>query len=121
MSELSPAPTTTVSFDAFAALDIRIATVKSVEIVEGADRLYKLTLDVGSPEEGGLGERVVASGIRLWYKPEELQGKQIVYLANLEPRTFRGIESQGMILAGGEEIPALLQPNNPAPNGARIR
>ncbi len=111
-----------ISFDQFSELDIRIATVLSVEIVEGADRLYKLVLDVGSVEEGGLGDRTVVSGIRLWYTPEELVGKQITYLANLEPRMLRGVESQGMILAGGgdSEAPALLLPNKQTSNGAKV-
>ncbi len=111
-----------ISFDQFSELDIRIATVLNCELIEGADRLYKLTLDVGDPEQGGLGERVVASGIKSWYTPEDLIGKQLVYLANLEPRMLRGVESQGMILAGGgeNEAPALLLPNKPIANGAKV-
>lgn len=111
----------TIPFDTFASLDIRIATVKNCEAIEGADRLYKLTLDVGNPDQGGLGERVVASGIKSWYTPEDLIGTQIVYLANLEPRMLRGVESQGMILAADGEKPALLQPNFAVPSGAAIR
>ncbi len=99
-----------ISIDQFAALDIRIATVKEVSLIEGADRLLRLVLDVGDPENGGLGERVVASGIRQWYSPEDLVGQQVVYLANLAPRMLRGVESQGMILAGGEEEAILLRP-----------
>lgn len=123
MSDTAVTPTTTatISFDQFAELDIRTATVLSCEAIEGADRLYKLTLDVGNPEQGGLGQRVVASGIKEWYTPEDLIGKQIVYLANLEPRMLRGVESQGMILAGGDETPVLLQPGKPTSNGAKIR
>lgn len=112
---------TEISFDQFATLDIRVATVLTAEIVENADKLLKLTLDVGEIAEGGLGERTVVSGIRAWYTPAELVGTQVVYLANLAPRMLRGIESQGMILAAGEEIPALLQPIKVLPNGAKVR
>lgn len=110
----------TITIDQFAVLDIRIATVKEASLIEGADRLLKLVLDVGDPEAGGLGERTVASGIRQWYAPEDLVGKQVVYLANLEPRLLRGVESQGMILAGGEETAVLLAPAQPVKAGTRI-
>lgn len=109
-----------ITIDQFAAIDIRVATVKEASIIEGADRLLRLVLDVGDPAEGGLGERIVASGIRAWYSPEELVGKQVVYLANLQPRMLRGVESQGMILAGGEEEAILLQPAKPAKAGTVI-
>lgn len=110
-----------ISYDQFIALDIRVATVLTADIVENADKLLKLTLDVGEVASGGLGQRTVVSGIRAWYAPEELIGTQVVYLANLAPRMLRGIESQGMILAAGEEIPALLQPTKVLPNGAKVR
>lgn len=109
-----------ISIDQFAALDIRIATVKEAALIEGADRLLRLVLDVGDPAGGGLGERVVASGIRQWYTPEELIGKQVVYLANLAPRMLRGVESQGMILAGGETEAILLQPDSEAQAGTIV-
>lgn len=110
MKEQMADATGTISIEQFTALDIRIATVKEVSPVEGADRLLRLVLDVGDPAAGGLGERVVASAIRQWYQPEDLVGKQVIYLANLEPRIIRGVESQGMILAGGEAEAILLQP-----------
>lgn len=109
-----------ISIEQFAALDIRVATVKDAAPIEGADRLLRLVLDVGDPEHGGLGERVVASGIRAWYAPEDLIGTQVIYLANLKPRMLRGVESQGMILAGGEEEAVLLQPAKPTQAGTRI-
>ena len=112
---------TTISYDQFSAVDIRVALVKHAEIVEGTDRLLKLTLDVGTEENGGLGERTIVSGIRQWYQPEQLIGTQIVYLANLEPRTIRGIESQGMILAAGSDAVALLRPDHALTAGSRVR
>lgn len=110
MKDLMADTTTTISIDQFTTLDIRVATVKEVTLVEGADRLLQLVLDVGDLAAGGLGERVVASAIRQWYQPEDLVGKQVIYLANLEPRIIRGVESQGMILAGGEAEAILLHP-----------
>lgn len=109
-----------ISYDQFSVLDIRVATIIEATAVEGADRLLRLVLDVGNPEEGGLGTRIVASGIRQWYAPEEIVGKQVIYLANLAPRMLRGIESQGMILAGGEETVSLIQPDAAVPPGTVV-
>ncbi|MEX0895849.1 MAG: hypothetical protein WDZ94_02825 [Patescibacteria group bacterium] len=106
----------TIQFDDFAKLDIRIATVTAVTVVENADKLLQLTLDVGE-----LGERTVVSGIREWYAPEDLLDRQVAYLANLEPRTFRGVESQGMILAGDDGTAVLLRPVKPLPPGTLVR
>jgi methionyl-tRNA synthetase len=81
-----------VTYDDFAKLDLRVATVTACEKVEKADKLLKLTLQVGTEE------RTVVSGIALHFQPEEVVGKQVLLLANLAPRKMRGIESQGMIL-----------------------
>jgi methionyl-tRNA synthetase len=81
-----------VSYDDFAKLDIRTAKILAAESVPKADKLLKLTLDVNGVE------RTVVSGIAKHYKPEDLPGKHVVILANLEPRKIRGVESQGMIL-----------------------
>lgn len=94
-----------IAYDDFAKLDIRVAKVLNAEEIEGADKLLKLTLDVGE-----LGERTVASGIKQWYAPQDLIGKTVVYLANLAPRTLRGVESQGMIIAAGDDEAVLLTP-----------
>ncbi len=106
-----------ISYEQFLALDIRTAEITAVDEIEGADRLYKITLDAGD-----LGKKTVAAGIKAWYTPQELIGKQIVYLANLEPRTLKGVESQGMILAADDgETVILLQPKKPVANGAIVR
>jgi len=106
-----------ITLDVFKSLDLRIATILAAEPVEGADRLLKLTLDVGE-----LGERTVAAGIKAWYAPENLVGKQVSYLANLEPRLLRGIESQGMLVAADNGTRAiLLHPDLPLPAGSRLR
>lgn len=105
-----------ISFDQFTQLDIRIAKIVSVEEIEGADRLYKVTLDVGE-----LGERTVAAGIKAWYAPEELVGKLVPYLTNLAPRKLRGVLSQGMILAAGGERAFLLHPEQEVAPGTIVR
>lgn len=81
-----------VSYDDFAKLDLRVATVTACEKVAKADKLLKLTLTLGNDE------RTVVSGIAQHFQPEEVVGKQVLFLANLLPRKMRGIESQGMIL-----------------------
>ncbi len=115
MQEQLPKPEQ-ISYDEFVKLDIRIATVTAATVVEGADKLLKLTLDVGE-----LGERTVVSGIRLWYAPDDLVGSQVVYLANLAPRMLRGVLSQGMLLAGGDETAHLLKPDAAVAPGTAVR
>lgn len=105
-----------IQYDDFAKLDFRIAKVVSAEEIEGADKLLKLTLDVGE-----LGEREVASGIKEWYQPDDLVGKTVVYLANLEPRKLRGIESQGMIIAAGADEAILLVPEKECDPGTVVK
>ena len=80
------------TFDEFEKMDIRTATVLEAERVPKTDKLLKLTIDTG------LDKRVIVSGIAEYYTPEQMIGKQICILANLQPRTIRGIESKGMIL-----------------------
>ena len=75
--------------------DLRVAEIKGVEEIEGADKLFKLTLDAGSE----LGERTVCAGIKKYYKSKDLKGKKIAYLSNLVSRKMKGVESQGMLLA----------------------
>jgi methionine--tRNA ligase beta chain len=104
-----------INYDDFTKLDIRIAKVMHAEAIEGADKLLKLTLDVGE-----LGERTVASGIKQWYLPEDLIGKTVVYLANLQPRMLRGVESQGMIIAAGADEAVLLIPEKEVTPGTII-
>lgn len=105
-----------IQYDDFAKLDLRVAKIISAEHIEGADKLLKLILDVGE-----LGERIVASGIKEWYAPEDLVGKTVVYLANLAPRTLRGVESQGMIIAAGGETAILLVPQTDCAPGTVVR
>lgn len=105
----------TITFDDFTKLDIRIGTITVAERVEGADKLLRLEVNLGSET------RQIASGIAEWYAPEDLVGKQVPVLCNLEPRTIRGIESQGMILAAGRDRAFLLHPDQPLEPGDIVR
>ncbi|MFH0868925.1 MAG: methionine--tRNA ligase [archaeon] len=89
----------------FAKLDIRCAKILDVEDIEGADKLYKLHVDLGK-----LGKRTVVAGIKKYYSKEQLKGKKIALLANLEHATIRNVKSEGMILAAqdGSTVEALL-------------
>lgn len=86
-----------ISYDDFAKLDLRVGTIIEAEKVEKADKLLKLTVDLGDEK------RTVVSGIAKSYKAEDIVGQQVTLLTNLEPRKIRGIESQGMILMGENE------------------
>ena len=85
---------TMIQFDDFAKVQLKVAQIKNVEEIEGADKLWKLTLDDGT--ENG---RTICAGIKEFYSAEELQDKKIIIVANLAPRKLRGIESEGMLLA----------------------
>ena len=105
-----------VSFDDFGRMDIRTATVLQAERVPKTDKLLKLTIDTG------IDRRVIVSGIAEYYSPEDMVGKQICILANLQPRTIRGIESQGMILMAkqGDGSMRFITPQEAVCNGAVI-
>ncbi len=105
------------SIDDFMKIEIKVGTVLSVDIVEGADKLYILKVDLGEEMP-----RQILSGIREFVSKEELLSKQFPFVTNLAPRMLRGHESQGMILAGSDESGlALLNPNKPLVNGTRLR
>ena len=113
-----PAIAANIDYDQFAGLDLRVATILDAIKVPKADRLLQLTLDTG------VDRRTVLSGIAEHFTPEEVVGRQVVLLANLAPRTIRGVESQGMILmAENPETGKLefLQPGAALPAGATIR
>lgn len=107
-----------VNYDDFAKLEIKIGTILTAEIVPEADKLLKLTVDVGEENP-----RQIVSGIREFFPNLEiLIGKQCPFLTNLEPRTIRGLESQGMILAvGANDEFTLLSPDKTMPVGALIK
>ena len=86
-----------IQYDDFAKLDLRVGTVKTCEKVAKADKLLKLTIDLGTET------RTIVSGIALHYTAEEMVGKQVVVVVNLAPRKMKGIESQGMILTAEDK------------------
>lgn len=104
------------SFEDFDKMDIRTATVLEAERVPKTDKLLKLTIDTG------IDRRVIVSGIAEYYSPEEMLGKQICILANLKPRTIKGIESKGMILMArqGDGKMRFITPQEALGNGATI-
>jgi len=105
-----------ITFDDFDKLDIRIGTILEAEAVPETEKLLKLTIDLGDEK------RTIVAGIADEYKPEDIKGKQIPILTNLEPKTIRGIESQGMILAVDIDGKAtLLHPDKEVNNGSKIR
>lgn len=106
-----------ITIDDFAKVELRVGTVLAAEAVEGSDKLIKQTVDFGE-----LGEKTVLSGIRKWYKPENLVGKQFVYCTNLEPRPMMGMVSEGMIMAvDGPKKPIILKPASKVPAGTKVR
>ena len=104
-----------VSFADFQKLDLRIARILTAEPIEGADRLLKLQVDLGTEK------RQVVAGIAEHYTPETLVGKQVIILANLEPATIRGVESHGMILAGSGDSVVLATLETEMPLGTQVR
>uniref|UniRef100_UPI0025FB6279 methionine--tRNA ligase subunit beta n=1 Tax=uncultured Nevskia sp. TaxID=228950 RepID=UPI0025FB6279 len=119
------APTTSTAGDTahasiedFAKIDLRIARIENAESVEGADKLLRLTLDLGA-----LGKRQVFAGIKSAYPPEKLVGRLTVMVANLAPRKMRFGMSEGMVLAasGDEGGPFLLAPDDGAQPGMKVK
>jgi methionyl-tRNA synthetase len=110
-----------ISFGDFTKLDLRVATITAAEPHPNADKLIKIQLDDGTGAP-----RQVCAGIKAWYEPQDLVGKQVVIVVNLEPRKLRGEMSQGMVLAaatgpsGHEDDVVLLTLDRPVPAGAPV-
>lgn len=105
-----------ITYDDFIKVDLRVAQIKSCEDLPGADKLYKLTIDIGE-------ERTIVAGIKQHYTKEELIGRKIAVVANLEPRKLRGVLSHGMLLAASDEpltSIVLITLDKDIPNGSRI-
>lgn len=107
----------TISFEDFAKLDIRVGTITICEPVEGSEKLYKLEVDFGE-----LGKRQILSGIQKFYTPDQLLGRQAMFIVNLAPRQMMGLESNGMLVAGhgenGEAVLYIL--DQKVPNGSKV-
>jgi methionyl-tRNA synthetase len=106
-----------IDIDAFAQVDLRVGTVQLAERIPKADRLLRLLVDLAEPEP-----RQILAGIAAFYAPEDLVGRKIIVVSNLQPRRLRGLESQGMLLAAdtadGRPVLATVPPETP--NGARL-
>ena len=117
-----PAPAATVdgkiSIDDFLKVELRVGMVKAAEKVKGADKLLRLEVDIGTEV------RQLVAGIALAYKPEDLIGRKVVIVANLQPRKLRGLESNGMIVAasvGENGLPVLAGFLEDVPIGAKLK
>ena len=106
-----------IVIDDFVKIDLRVGTVLTAEKVEKADKLLRLTVDIG------IEVRQIVAGIAKAYDPATLVGRKVVIVANLAPRKLRGIESQGMIVAASFDngTPALASFLESVPNGARLK
>ncbi len=102
-------------FDDFAKLEIRMGTVVEAERVAGTDKLIKVIVDMGNEK------RQVVAGFGHKHSPEELIGKQIPIVLNIEPATIRGVQSNGIFMALDDENATLLLPQNNVPNGSKIK
>ena len=104
-----------ISIDEFRKIEIKVATIKHAEPHPNADRLLVLKIDLGSEE------RQLVAGIKGHYTAEDLIGRQIVVVTNLEPAKLRGIESQGMLLAATDDDRiVILNPEKPVSPGAKV-
>jgi methionyl-tRNA synthetase len=108
----------TITIQDFQKLQMRVGEVIAASKVPGADKLLQLTLDFGDEA------RTAVAGIALCYKPDQLIGKRLIAVTNLQPAIIRGIRSDAMILASGDESALSLvvtDPDRPAPKGAPVR
>jgi methionine--tRNA ligase beta chain len=105
-----------ISFEDFQKIDLRVAKIIKAERIEGSEKLLKLEVNLGKEV------RQIIAGIAKFYKPEDLIGKEIVIVANLEPKKLMGLESQGMLLAAEKDgEPVILIPEKEVPPGTKIR
>lgn len=102
------------SYEEFAKLDLRVARVLDAQPVEGSNKLLKLAVDIGTEK------RQIIAGLAKFYKPEEVIGKNIIIIANLDYRKLAGLESQGMLLAAGESEIVLLTTEKDIAPGTKI-
>ncbi|MFN8545442.1 MAG: methionine--tRNA ligase subunit beta [Candidatus Binatia bacterium] len=105
-----------ITIEQFQQVELRVGTIRAADVHPNADRLVVLKVDVGGEE------RQIVAGIRRHYEPAALVGRQVVVVANLQPATLRGMESQGMVLAAsaGDGL-TLVRPDEPIAPGAVVR
>src|SRR5262249_50662109 len=117
--DTAPAAKPLISIDDFAKVELRVGQVLEAERVPKADKLLRMTVDLGEEKP-----RQILAGIALHYTPEQMLGRKIIVVANLQPRKLRGLESQGMLLAasiGEEGKPNVAGFLEDVPNGARLK
>lgn len=106
-----------ITIDDFSKLELKVGTVMEAEDVEGSEKLIKLKVDLGEAEP-----RQVLAGVKQWYKSDDFVGKQVVVVANLEPRVMMGLQSQGMMLAADtKDGPVFLTVPKKVSPGTKIR
>lgn len=109
-----------IKFNEWAEIDLRVGKILKAEDIEGADKLYKLSIDLGKE----IGKRTLVAGIKPYYKPAELKNKFCIVFVNLEPRALKGITSEGMLLAAVNEKENkvhIIQPDSDMEPGSKIR
>ena len=115
-TKVTKATAAEITIDDFKKVDLRVAEVLSAQAVEGADRLFRLSVDAGS------GPRTIVAGVAQHYSPEDLVGRKVILVANLKPAKVRGVESQGMLLAAvGKEDMSVLTLDKDMPLGTKVR
>lgn len=106
-----------ISFEEFKKIELLVGKIKNVEEVEGLDKLYKLEIDLG-----GRKPRTILAGVKEFLQPYELLGKNVIVVANLEPKEVRGISSDGMLLAAEVDgRPILIVPEEKVKPGTIVR
>ncbi len=114
-----------ITIDDFVKVELKVAKVLSAERIEGSDKLLKLQINAGDADEAGVARnRQLIAGIGKAYAPETLVGKNIVIVANLQPRMLMGLESEGMILAATDlavGTPVILTPAGDVAPGSKIK
>lgn len=111
-------PTPTITYDDFAKLDLRVATVLECKPHANADKLLVLQIELANDER-----RQICAGLRAHYQPDQLVGKQIIVVANLAPRQMRGETSQGMLLAASDPTTQkviVVGPSEPVAGGSKV-
>lgn len=104
------------TYEEFRKIELRVAEIKEVFEIEGANKIYRLIVDVGDKQ------KQIVAGIKQYYKPEDLIGKQVVIVDNLEPAVIRGIESNGMLLAASDDQGVcIVSPSRPTKLGSIVK
>ena len=105
-----------INFEEFSKVELVVGTILEAEEVDGSEKLIKQIVDFGE-----LGKKQILSGIKQWYKPSQLVGKQFIYVFNLEPRMMMGMASEGMLLATDTDKPFPIKPISKVPAGTKLR